>query len=373
MYTTLLSTFSIILLLSYFIVRPLWDYLSDPKGLRKYPCINPLAGITNLGFMWEAYAGIRSKKLYEMHKTHPVIRIGPNSLSYGSVNAIKDIYGHNSRCTKDVFYEALSGSHFHLADVVDKSEHARKRKMMSSADALKNLEGWEYKVADKTARFIKACDTHCTTPLPEGHVLPKPQDVTFDYRAYSNFFTLDAIADIGLSERLGFLDAGSDKVVGEKMDGTIYEVESYRASLHATAKAQSLIAWATEWYDFNSKYVSKIFPGFRKMWKLNEGWNDLVYHRATKRLARYRAGEKLDDFFQALMEDKNGNPNNLEWGEVVAEVSIMLNAGSDTTALAMNNVMVWLLKDPDCLSRLREEVDAVRMIRSSIFLTFAPV
>lgn len=359
MYTTLLSTFSVILLLSYFIIRPLWDYFSDPKGLRKYPCINPLAGITNLGFMWEAYAGIRSKKLYEMHKIHPVIRIGPNSLSYGSVNAIKDIYGHNSRCTKDVFYEALSGSHFHLADVVDKGEHARKRKMMSSAYALKNLEGWEYKVADKTNRFIKACDAYCTTPLPEGHVLPDPQDVTFDYRAYSNFFTLDAIADIGLSERLGFLDAGSDKVMGEKMDGTTYEVESYRASLHATAKAQSLIVWATEWYDFNSKYVSKIFPSFRKMWKLNEGWNDLVLHRATKRLARYRAGEKLDDFFQALMEDKNGNPNNLEWGEVVAEVSIMLNAGSDTTALAMNNVMVWLLKNPECLSRLREEVEAV--------------
>lgn len=37
------------------------------------------------------------------------------------------------------------------------------------------------------------------------------------------------------------------------------------------------------------------------------------------------------DFFQALMEDRNGDPNNLEWGEIVAEVSIMLNAGSDTT------------------------------------------
>lgn len=39
-------------------------------------------------------------------------------------------------------------------------------------------------------------------------------------------------------------------------------------------------------------------------------------HRATQRLASYRAGEQLDDFFSALMEDKNANPNGMEWGRV---------------------------------------------------------
>lgn len=75
------------------------------------------------------------------------------------------------------------------------------------------------------------------------------------------------------------------------------------------------------------------------MWRLNENWNDIVLHRATQRLKRHQAGEKLDDFFAALMEDKNGTPKNLEWGEIVAEISIMMNAGSDTTAIAMNNAM----------------------------------
>ncbi|RSM18005.1 hypothetical protein CDV31_003103 [Fusarium ambrosium] len=60
-----------------------------------------------------------------MHKEHPVIRTEPNSLSYGSVQAIKDIYGHGTKCLKGEFYETLAGSHFHLADVVDKTDHAR--------------------------------------------------------------------------------------------------------------------------------------------------------------------------------------------------------------------------------------------------------
>ncbi|KAL4867120.1 cytochrome P450 [Aspergillus spectabilis] len=37
------------------------------------------------------------------------------------------------------------------------------------------------------------------------------------------------------------------------------------------------------------------------------------------------------------MEDKNGPPHNLETGEIVAETSIMGNAGSDTMASALKN------------------------------------
>jgi len=102
----------------------------------------------------------------------------------------------------------------------------------------------------------------------------------------------------------------------------------FRECLHATARAQSGIVWANEWYPFLQKLTSLISPTYRKCWKLNKSWDGIVYHRATERLKRYQAGEKLDDFFSALMEDKNGSPNNLEWGEIVAEISIMMNAAA---------------------------------------------
>jgi hypothetical protein len=107
---------------------------------------------------------------------------------------------------KDESYIVGAGTHFHLADVVDKHEHARKRKVLSSVYALKNLEGWEYKVADKVQRMMGHFDKVCTAPLPMGAKFSDPQDVNLDFRAWSNFFSLDAIADIGLSEKLGFLD-----------------------------------------------------------------------------------------------------------------------------------------------------------------------
>lgn len=377
LYPFFLAAVTTVFVISYFLIYPIFVYFRDPKRLRKYTGINVIAPLTNLGFCYEVARpsnGFRSKKLNKLHKTHKVIRTGPNSLSFAGGDAIRDIYGHGSKCTKDQFYEVLAGTHYHLADVVDKPEHARKRKVLSAAYALKNLESWEFKVADKTERFIRGCDAHCIQD-PEIAYQNSP-DSTFDYRAWTNFFTLDAIADIGLSERLGLLDQGHDLVTAERMDGSLYKV-NFRNCLHSTARAQCELVWAYDWYHFNEKLSRWISPRYRQLWKANSGWNDIVYHRATQRLKRYQKGEKLDDFFQgefsflpipttkqltifaALMEDKNGYPNALEWGEIVAEVSIMNNAGSDTTAISMNNIMHHLLKNPSKLEKLRSELSNV--------------
>ncbi|KAI4659648.1 uncharacterized protein J4E79_006183 [Alternaria viburni] len=284
-----------------------------------------------------------------------VIRVGPKFLSYGDLRAVKDIYGHNTPCTKDGSYVVTAGSHYHLADAIDKHDHARKRKLMSSAYAIKNLEGWEHKVADKTQKLLKHFDECCTSPLPPGQ-LPKPEDVNLDYRKWTNFFTLDAIADIGLSDKLGFLDRGHDRVTGRRTDGSTYECD-FRPALYNTARKQSLLVWPYDWYPLINK-LSNVIPFYKRMSDYANEWEGVPVQLAHKRLERYRAGEKLDDFFQTLMEDKNGHPNNLEWGEIIAEVSIMMNAGSATTAIAMANVMYQLIKHPDIKMKLVQEIDS---------------
>jgi hypothetical protein len=270
--------------------------------------------------------------------------------------ATQDIYGHGSPCTKDIFYQVLSDSHYHLADVIGKGDHGRKRKILSSAYAVKNLETWEHKVADKAIWFLKSCDATCTTPL-EKRATVDPVDLKFDYCKYA-FLTQEAIVDIGLSDRLGFLDKGTDAVTAESPSGKVY-TSHYVDALHSTALTPTVIVFAYDWYKFNTLLSKIVSPTFRHLWKVGDTWSDIVYHAAKKRLALYRAGEKLDDFFQALMEDKNGNAHNSEWGEIVAECSIMMDAGSDTTAIAMANAIYLLATHPEVLEKLRGEVDDV--------------
>ncbi|KAK1654960.1 cytochrome P450 [Colletotrichum phormii] len=314
--------------LSYFIVYPLFVYFKDTKG-----------GLSsNIPFMVLARTGARSTHLVNLHREKgPILRTGPNTLSFSDVRAIKDIYGHGTPCIKDESYVLTAGSHYHLADVV-----------LSSAYALKNLEGWEHKVADK----------RCTDPLPKDQMFPKPEDLTVDYRKWGNFFTLDAIADIGLSERLGLLDRGHDRVLARHKDGSTWEVP-LRDFLYPTARKQSLLVWSYDNYKLIDK-LSNVIPRYRQMTEASKGWDGIVLELSYKRLQRYNKGdEKLDDFFQALMENKNGEANNLEWGEIVAEINIMMNAGSVTTAIAVTNVLYQLLKNPKYLQLLREEVDSV--------------
>ena len=343
--------------LGYFLVIPVIKYFHDPKGLRKYPNFYLLSGISDLPFIYEAHTGFRTRNLFEAHKKHPILRIGPNSLSYSDPNAIKDIYGHNTNCIKDRFYSETGGSHAHLADVVNKKEHARKRKVLSSAYAVKNLEEWEFKVADVSAKLIKAFDKRCTDPLPPNQN-PNKEDLKVDYRNWTVLWTAAAIANIGLSEDLGFLDEGSDTVKSERKDGIIKNV-SFRECHTATQTVSYLLVWSYDWFKTFRRLNNLVSSSYRRMSQLDRDWGGIVYNRATTRLKRYMDGEKLDDFFTAMMEDKNGSPHNLEWGEIVAEISIMMNAGHDTTAISLRNALFFLLRNPKCLAKLREEVDDV--------------
>ena len=346
-----------LVVLGYFLVIPVIKYFLDPKGLRKYPNFYLLSGISDIPFIYEAHKSFRSRNLFEAHKKHPVLRVGPNSLSYSDPNAIKDIYGHNTSCIKDRFYSETGGSHTHLADVVDKKEHARKRKVLSSAYAVKNLEEWEFKVADVSAKLIKAFDKRCTDPLPPNQN-PNEEDLTVDYRNWTVLWTAAAIANIGLSEDLGFLDEGSDTVKSESKDGTVKDV-SFRECHTATQRVSYQLVWSYDWFKTLRRLSKVVSSSYRRMWRLDGDWGGIVYNRATKRLKRHVNGEKLDDFFTVLMGDKNGTPHNLEWGEIVAEINIMMNAGHDTTAIALRNALFFLLRNPKCLAKLREELDEV--------------
>ncbi|KAJ6018805.1 hypothetical protein N7499_010014 [Penicillium canescens] len=232
--------------LVYYLVVPVTTYFYDPKDLRKFPNAYVLSGISDLPFLYEANKGFRSRTRFEAHTKHP------------------DIYGHGTGCIIDRFYSETSGSHSHLVDVVDKQDHFRKRKILSSAYALKNLENWGFKVVE------------------------------------TMLFTAAAIASIRLSEDLGFLDEGSDKVKSEKKDRTVKEV-SFRECHAATGRVSYQLVWAYDWLKTFSRVSKMVSSNYYRMWKLDGDWNGIIYNCATTRLKRYLVGETLDDFFGTIM------------------------------------------------------------------------
>ncbi|KAM0712112.1 hypothetical protein Q7P37_011206 [Cladosporium fusiforme] len=354
---TLIALLSVALfLLCRFIIFPTIHYIRDPKGLRKYTNHSLFSGISDWPYCYLSACGFRSRDLTEAHKKHAIIRIGPNNLSFGHVDAIRGIYGHGTPCVKDLKYVITASDHPHLFDVVEKKKHSEKRKRLSAAFAIKNLERWEFKVADTTGRLLSAFDRLCTPKPVDLTARPNPADLTVDFNHWINMFTIDAINLLALSSRLGLLEQGHDLVNAEKLDGTIYKA-NYRKSQNTASYATSHFVW--DYDNFHTlKWLSKLLPGWKKTWKAAEPFGDICYHQAATRLERYKSGEELDDFFAALITDlKSGDPSDLEWGEIVGEVAAIIDAGAETTAIALTQVMELLIKHPQHLATLRQEID----------------
>lgn len=303
-------------ILAWLFMAPFIRYFYDPKYLRRFPNQNFLSGLTSLAYVYERRIPFRTRELHSHHEKYPILRTGPTVLSFGRVGAIKDIYGHGSPCLKDDVYRLITGSHPHVLNVVDRDDHARKRRMLSNAFATRNLEQWEFKITDKVQKLVSQFDQRCISP-PARDCDISPGDSTVDFRFWSNLFTLDAIADIAMSEKLGFLESGTDLVTGRLSDAS----QKYNLidSLHCGNRTVSRFIGATDWFNVLKALATLFYPHFRA----HAGdFGNLVSILTSKRLEKHQT-EKLSDFLGCLIEDKVGKNRALDRGEIEAEASVL--------------------------------------------------
>lgn len=175
---------------------------------------------------------------------------------------------------------------------------------------------------------MKQFDTLCTLPLAPD-TCPSSEDLDVGFRAWVNFFTMEAIVDIGLSNVLGFLDRADDDTVAEMLDGSLRSA-SYRESIHSLLTAQSHLVWAYTWFQTLWEWAPLLLLAYGKLLDVGQGFAGIAIHQTRKRLQRCQQGEKLDDFFQALMESRDGSTNHLPFGEIFAELNVMSRSPTPT-------------------------------------------
>lgn len=183
--------------------------------------------------------------------------------------------------------------------------------MLAHAFAARNLERWEGKIGEKVGGLVMQLDRRCMGCLGEG-------GVTVDFRVWLNLFTVDAVADLALSERLGFLGLGMDRVAIEGGDGV-----RYIDSLHCGGRFVSAFVGATDWFHFLKTASIWLSPYLRSQWERGQNFGRIVRALVDKRLQRSESGEHLDDFFDCLITDKSGNARYLDRGEIEAETGIL--------------------------------------------------
>lgn len=86
--------------------------------------------------LWTAWYARKLRKAQAIEQAHqqygPIIRIGPNELSFSNPNALRAIYGHGSRLPKAEFYQG--GKFTHLDNVFSMRNiqaHSARRAVMA--------------------------------------------------------------------------------------------------------------------------------------------------------------------------------------------------------------------------------------------------
>jgi benzoate 4-monooxygenase len=159
-----LGAVTAVFLLVAIICKPIITYIRDPLDLRKFPAPSLLAAITPLWIVYQTLTERRSRIIHEQHeRLGNVIRVAPKHLMFNDPRAVKDIYGMMavSRVGKDDLYDRLAGEHHDLVLVRDRPEHARRRKALTNAFALKTVVNMEPVISDKARQLLEQIDTRC--------------------------------------------------------------------------------------------------------------------------------------------------------------------------------------------------------------------
>ncbi|KAL4778726.1 cytochrome P450 [Aspergillus varians] len=321
------------------VVHPFVVYLVDRKGLRKFSSPQYAA----ISSIWRMLHSVRERHFLAVHDAHQQlgshVRIGPNHISICAPQAMNEIYGHGANFQKDTFYDSGAGAHRNINDTRSREEHNAKRKVLAHAFAQRTLTDLEPTIMATVQNLVDQIGRFAS----EGKLI--------NLRRYLNYFTIDLLAGVLYGEPLGCLDRGNDLVTAETPGGKKYIVP-YVQTEHRMAWTNVALGMEPA---FHSLSRSLLF--WHKGIKASTDWENVVYHVTEKR-HRVPKSEAKPDIFSRFLQNSKGEPLNVPRGEIRAECSNMMVAGTDTTAASLTYA-VWLLyKHPKILAKLRDELDS---------------
>lgn len=166
---------------------------------------------------------------------------------------------------------------------------------------------------------------------------------------------------MGFGSPPGFLDKGKDITEIWTLDKkSKYTLPSAIYALigglryHVTLGQDTSIATA--------KFVKTIMRQFPLLWRWLGGHNGIDFENfsANQLRSRLENGAKepiTDDFLQSILKDKAGDDRNIPFMELLAESTVIMAAGSATTTGLLTSSLYLLLSNPECMKKLRAEVE----------------
>ncbi|PNP51058.1 hypothetical protein THARTR1_08286 [Trichoderma harzianum] len=306
----------------YLISIPIYNVWFHP--LRKYPGPR-LWAATRIPYARMIFSGKSHRKILELHQTYgDVVRVAPDELAYANSAAWNDIMGHRKRGQgengKDpVFWKTQPNS----VIAAGREDHTRMRRTLSHGFSAQAMMDQQPLIQGYVDMLINRLRENCADGT-------RPLEMTSWY----NWATFDIIGDLAFGEPFGCLE-NSDYHPWVSLIFTRIRTSARNNVLRRFPFGEKLIQLLISEHD-------------RK--KFQEHYQ-LTQEKVNKRLAETNP---RSDFMEVMI--KKDGAMKFSYPELIDNASILIIAGSETTATTLSGVTYLLLTHPEVLQKTVDEV-----------------
>ncbi|KAI1435761.1 cytochrome P450-like protein [Xylaria sp. CBS 124048] len=304
--------------------------------LAKYP--GPLLGrITDWYIVIHSLVGDRHIRLLELHDTYgPVVRFGPNRLSINTIEGLQKIYGIKASTRKSSYYSVFSDifSGENSLATIDSAAHSKKKKVISQALSDSAISRMEEVVLRNIRKFTERLGENDSKD-EEAWGPPK------NMKEWASYLAFDVMGDVCFSHSFGMLERNDYRYLLDTLsEGT---------------NGLNIGGWMPGLFRFKIGYLL-----FRKVAEGLKSYQEFSIQQSERRLQLKDQTSKADVYSYMLEANRRAiseggqaifNPHDL-----VGESSLLIIAGSDTTAITITVVTFYLLHNPAAYEKLVGEI-----------------
>lgn len=273
--------------------------------------------ISALAFSWMCRNGNAHIQLGDLHSRYGhFVRISPGAVSVSHLDAIDLVQSATTKCFKAPLYDVTKPL-TSLQITRDKTEHALRRKVWNPGFSEKAIRGYDQRIRGYQDRLVsRIAET-------EG----QPINIT-DWLMWYSF---DVMGDMAFGKSFNMLETSKNH-------------------------------WAIDLSNIGIKPMSLILP----MWMfrlflaipgLSRHWHAYFDFCRNSLLERMQNTPEIPDVMSAVLAPHKGHTATAdEMKMLVGDAQLIISAGSDTSAGTLTASLYYLVKNPDQLEKLRQEL-----------------
>ncbi|RTE83834.1 hypothetical protein BHE90_001594 [Fusarium euwallaceae] len=310
------------LTLAHFLYTIIYQLFFSP--LRKFPGPK-LWAVSIIPYVRMHLQGQSHQKILELHQKHgPIVRIGPNFLSFNHPDAMKEIRGHRKTGTGENSKEPHAATP--NADNIigaNRPDHQRFRRALANGFSARTMQDQQPIIKSYIDSFIRVLHEECADGKDPLNI-----------EKWLNFLTFDLVGDLAFGESFGCL-------VEKK----------YNPWVRHIFKGIKDIAYMTNFGRI--PWLAKILKLFTPKSVFNK-WAE--HKEISSKKVRKRLAMEYDrpDFVDSMVKKTKSAGADITFDELASNAQLIVLAGSETTATLLSAVIVQKL--PYMLAILSESL-----------------